>query len=240
MNLSDNKPKILLGLTTTHGSNWRDKIEEIKSLKLEEIALFPTVLEKNERQELYKTLEETDLKSIPHVHARHDFTDAEFKYLQERWSTKLFNVHFDYFDFETLKASAFKSQIYIENTGILDERFENFLEESAGVCLDFSHYFDYWILQKRPDYKICDSLLKKFQIGCCHISAISDKKKLADYGENDKWHYSRHTYNDLTEFDYLKTMKQFLPEIISLELENSLTEQLEVKEYIENNILGEV
>jgi len=44
------KRKVLLGLTTTFGSDWRAKIKEIDKLKIQEIALFPTCLgEKNRK-----------------------------------------------------------------------------------------------------------------------------------------------------------------------------------------------
>ena len=39
-------------------------------------------------------------------------------------------------------------------------------------------------------------------------------------------------FKDLTEFDYLKRYKSLFPEIVCIELENTLEEQLEVIEYI--------
>lgn len=47
--------KILLGLTTI--TDWKSKVKEICDYGIEEIALFPTMLNKKERQELYKMLE---------------------------------------------------------------------------------------------------------------------------------------------------------------------------------------
>jgi len=47
--------KILVTLTTTN-SSWREKIEEIKNLELKEIALFLTGLNRQEREECYRTL----------------------------------------------------------------------------------------------------------------------------------------------------------------------------------------
>ena len=54
--------KILLGLTTTPGSDWRKKVSEIDKLGLKELALFPTCLNEQERKELYGLLEKTKLK----------------------------------------------------------------------------------------------------------------------------------------------------------------------------------
>ena len=127
--------------------------------------------------------------------------------------------------------------MFVENSGELDDNFYLGLDISDGLCLDFSHYYDYWSKQKREDYKKLSKLIDNYKIGCCHISAVTEKKIYADYGGQDKWHYNRHTFSDLSEFDYLLELKQYLPDIISLELENSLKEQLEVKKYIEKNIL---
>jgi hypothetical protein len=62
--------KILLGLTTTPRSDWREKIREIDELGLEEAALFPTFIHLPERKELYGLLEKTGIKKAPHVHLR--------------------------------------------------------------------------------------------------------------------------------------------------------------------------
>lgn len=230
--------KILLGLTTTHDSDWEEKIREIDRFNLSEIAIFPTTLEKNERRKLYQLLEKSSLKIIPHVHARHDFQFEEYEYFSKRWQTKLFNLHCSeklYYGLDEL--DKFKAQIFIENTGELTDYFIKCLDKTSGLCLDFSHYYDYGIMQKRIDYKNFDRILKKYIIGCCHVSAISKEKIYVDYGGLDKWHFNRHTFESLDQFDYLKEYAHFFPETISLELENSFEEQMKAKEYIETKIL---
>jgi len=55
--------KILLGLTTTPKSDWREKVREIEKFRIKEIALFPTMLEMKGRKKLYGLLERTNLRA---------------------------------------------------------------------------------------------------------------------------------------------------------------------------------
>jgi len=230
---------ILVGITTTHNSNWRKKIEDIDKLNIKEVALFPTVLGAGERKEYFEKLSKSKLKSAPHIHIRDDMKIEELKYIHDQYGTKLFNIHAtdDGNDFIEKYGEKYKRQLFVENSGELDDNFYQALASSSGLCLDFSHYYDYWYIQKRRDYEKLNSLLPSLNIGCCHISAITKEKMFVDYGGKDKWHYNRHTFSKLSEFDYLKELKEFLPDIISLELENDLDEQLAVKKYIEKNII---
>ncbi len=45
--------------------------------------------------------------------------------------------------------------------------------------------------------------------------------------------FDHHLYKNLSELDYLKRYQEFLPEFVALEVENTLSEQLEAKKYIE-------
>jgi Mg/Co/Ni transporter MgtE len=74
------KKNVLLGLTTTSNSNWREKINEINKYNIKDIALFLTGIEHEERKELYSLLKKTDIKSIYHVHARGDMSEKEIQY----------------------------------------------------------------------------------------------------------------------------------------------------------------
>ncbi|MDZ4384981.1 MAG: hypothetical protein U0944_01030, partial [Candidatus Moranbacteria bacterium] len=84
--------QILLGLTTTLGSDWRMKAEEIDRLGIKELALFLTCLGSEDRRELYGLLENTSLESIPHVHLRDDMELWELDYLVEKYHTQVFNI----------------------------------------------------------------------------------------------------------------------------------------------------
>ena len=240
--------KILLGLTTTRNSNWREKIKEIHRYNIEEIALFLTCLEKEKRQELYGLLENSPLKKIIHVHLRNDMDVSELDYLVQKWKTEVFNIH-------TKKSypflhdlSKYAAKIFVENHEILFDgkkllskeylpsKME--LQKWGGLCLDLAHREDFLMKQKivveKAEDKIVE-LLENFKIGCCHISAIN-KKFHKDYGQKGFWEFSCHIMNDLQELDYVKKYVYILPDIISIELENSFKEQLGVKKYLEKII----
>lgn len=228
--------KILLGLTTTPKSDWRKKIKEIDDLHLREIALFPTAIEIKERKEFYKLLEKTKLKKIPHVHLRDDMKKWELDFFIEKYNTQVFNIHPRKGIEKFLeKNKKFVNQIYVENLGKIDNKFINTLSICSGICVDVSHWED-GILIKREGYGQFLSLVKKYQIGCCHISAIK-KEPYIKYDKNKKLSlYSNHTMENLDELKYIEKYIQYLPNIISIELENSFEEQLKVKDYLEKII----
>ena len=219
---------ILLGLTTTSGSDWRAKIREIDRLKIGQIALFPTCLESGEREELYRRLQETKLASIPHVHLRgEDMMPAELDFLMNRYGTRVFNIHspaefpvnFDY--------SRFTDRIYIENTGFVPTRRE--LKKFAGLCVDFTHW-ESGLMIKNRKYRDFRSLVERYPVGCCHVSAFSGT--LIDYDEGPS--YDDHCLRDFSALEYIRKYVRYFPDIVSIELENPLDEQLEVKRYLEN------
>ncbi len=215
--------KILLGFTTTRGSDWRKKIEDIKRLNITEIALFPTCLDLGQRQELYALLKETAVNNIPHVHLRSDMTVNEIEYLRDTYHVQYFNIHPTSSDYPFLyDYTKYASQIYVENSNDVPSLED--LNKYAGICLDFSHW-------ETGDgvYNGLEELVMKYPIGCCHVSAY-------------RFVWSRlcmcddHTYYNLSDFDYMKKYVQYLPDVISLELENNFDEQLKAKEYLEKLI----
>lgn len=239
---SKNRPhkKILPSVTTIIPDLWRKKVAEIDDLELEEIALFPTCLNIDLRKELYGMLEKTKLRRIPHVHLRNDMDDAELNYLEKRFKAQVFNIHGKNtaHPFDIKKIKKHLAKIYVENHQYAPPCFEE-LEKTAGLCVDFSHWQD-GIMLKSKNY---DILMKKiiahFTIGCSHVSAVGEKiieSRDAVFNEIVYHDYSKHFFDDLKEFDYMKNFLDFLPDMISLELENSLEQQLQVKEYLEKMI----
>lgn len=226
--------KILLGLTTTQGSDWHDKIREIDELDIKELALFPTFLELEQRKELYALLEKTGLVEIPHVHLRDDMEHWELDYFVEKFNTMAFNAHGNQRAISNFKNNRYAKMIFIENHYGIDDDFKAALEYFAGVCLDVSHWEDYGIIQNFDAYEGFADVLKLNKIGCCHISAIRrESEMITDYftGENVQ-DYSRHKFKNLSEFEYLKKHLKYLPELVSIELENSFKEQMTVRDYI--------
>ena len=76
--------------------------------------------------------------------------------------------------------------------------------------------------------------MEKNKIGCCHVSAVKTNKWNPF---NWKYGYDRHTLSNLKELNYMVSYKQYLPQYVSIELENSFERQLEVKAYLEK-LLG--
>lgn len=240
--------KILLGLTTTWNSDWREKIKEISEYNIKEIALFLTCLKKEERQELYALLEKTCLEKIPHVHLRSDMETSELDYLVKRWNTDVFNIHPEKTYPIAHDWSKYSQMIFVENSEIFFDG-KNFLSREylpgsedlkkyGGICFDFAHREDFLLKQEIAEQKAKDEfakMLENYRIGCCHISVIKDNIH-QDAGVKNTWHFSHHEMNSLKELGYIKKYMDFLPDIISIELENSFEEQLKAKKYLEEMI----
>lgn len=235
-----NKPKIYLGLTTTEKSDWREKIKEIIAMDLKEIALFTTGLNPEKRQELYQLLAKTPIEYIPFVHLRHDSTQEEIDLFKNKYKTKYFNTHATPDSLEHYASFPDRKEcIYLENTDQVTDDFYNNLHDYAGICVDFAHLEDYGKIQKDSSYDKFEQVMSKSKVDFCHISSVSDKPffRHYDYHSFNDTHYSKHLMERLEDMDYLKKYLDVLPEILGLELENSLPEQLEAKKYIEENIL---
>jgi len=236
---STKKKKILLGLTTTPGSDWQEKIREITKFKIKEAALFPTFLEIKNRKKLYKLLEKTCLEKIPHIHLRDDTESWELDYCYQKFETRLFNIHSDKKNWKIMeKNRKYKKNIFVENGSSVDKQLVKMAEKCGGFCFDLAHFHDFAIIQKQKRYqKFLDSA-KEIKIGCCHISAIKNNFEYTKNKSTGKLikYCSDHSLSDLKELNYVKNYLEYLPGIISIELENSFKEQLRIKEYLEKLI----
>ncbi|MDP1884143.1 MAG: hypothetical protein Q8L10_02140 [Candidatus Moranbacteria bacterium] len=236
--------KILLGLTTTSGSDYKAKIDEAEALGIEEVALFLSGVGLEKRKELYRLLENSSIKSIPHVHLRDDMLLWELEYLEKKFAVKVFNIHNknDVRNFSGFDFGRYRDRTYVENSISADSiPDEEELENFAGLCIDFSHWQDAITLGVESYDGEIRKMARKFPIGCAHISAVGAKisgSRDATFPDIVYSHYSKHFFDDLDEFDYLGKYVGFIPELVSLELENSFEEQLEAKGYIEKIIQG--
>jgi len=239
------KRKILLSLTTTNenskASNWKEKIQEINKLKIEEIAFFPTCLKQKERKELYKYLENSNIKKIPHVHIRTDFEEWELSYFVRNFGTEIFNIHPMPEALKWEKTKYWKN-LFFENmyhypkpnsrSLFTKEAFKKY--SIAGVCLDLSHLVSEKMIFPK-NYSKTFELIKKHKIGCNHISGM--KNKLYKENRSGLMIYETHFLESLDQLEYLKSLPiKFFSDIISIELENSFEQQMEAKKYIENII----
>lgn len=229
--------KFLLALTTTHKAHWQKKVLEIERLGLTEISIFPTCLEIDKRKELYGLLEKSKIKSIPLTHLRTDCMPWEIEYLIKQFNCKLFNVHADNLAQGFLdRCHEYRHLIYIENGEHyqINNHFEEILDQSAGLCLDFAHWEDYEVRQDYANYRNFKKYIDKHKVGFAHISVIKDKLFSGpDLDGNQSKFYASHFMEKLSEFDYMKDYIKYLPEYSAIEIENSLTDQLKAKKHLE-------
>ena len=231
----ESNKQILLGLTTTAHSDWRDKVEEIKQFNLKEVALLPTALMPAERQALYKLLEATSLESIPYVHLRDDFNLAEVEYLVERFKVKAFSCHADEKGYAMLdKLPKYNSLIYVENfaSESRDKFFtpQKFKEHQvSGICLDLAH-LEEARRSSKLHYKRIVTMTETNKIGVTHVSGIKSSVVFKFFNKT----YVDHSLDSLNDLKYLKDYPApYFAPIIVLELENSFMEQLEIKKFVE-------
>lgn len=219
---------ILPTITTTFKANWKGKIKEAEMFELKEIALFLTCLDKNERREAYNLLSKTNIKSIPFVHLRHDMGVEELEFLIKEYNTQVFCVHSSQEYPIPGEWINFSSIIAVENT------LNTWLEEKeikrfGGICLDFAH-LENDRTTNLEKFNHDFSLLGKFPVRCNHISAIKENFIIE---EDEKIRYDSHSFSDLSNFDYLKKYSlELFSDFCALELENSIRDQLQVKDYI--------
>lgn len=239
------KRKILLSLTTTSENSkvlkWRERIQEINRLKIEEIAFFPTCLKQKERRELYKHLENSSIKKIPHVHIRTDFEEWEMDYFVRRFGTEIFNIHpmpeaLKWRKTEYWKNLFFENMYHYPKPNSRDlftkEAFKKY--SISGICLDLTHL----VSEKKifpENYSKTVDLIKKHKIGCNHISGM--RSKIYKEKRSGLMIYENHFLESLDQLEYLKRLPiEYFSDTISIELENSFKEQLEAKKYIESII----
>jgi hypothetical protein len=227
--------RLLMGLTTTPGSDWQEKIREIDKLNIEEIALFPTYLKIDDRKNLYKLLEKTKLKKISHVHLRDDMEEWELDLFDKKYKTEVFNIHPQPEDLILIKKIKNRDRIFVENLEKITDEYFKIADLCGGICLDISHWEDEGIME---GYDVFSQKINKYKIGCSHISAIKQKSQTwKHYSTNEILNlYSDHRLDDLKELDYVKKYVKYLPKYVSIELENSFEEQLKIKEYLEKII----
>jgi hypothetical protein len=223
---------ILPGLTSTQKERIPAFISDLRRSGERRIALFPTCLPKAERTELYAELASIPGLRIPHVHLRSDCDFAELAYLSETFGTAAFNIH--------PRASshpfggelgALASRVFVENVDlpVSDDELEGITGAAlGGVCPDFSHLENARLHGRSAYVETTLRQLSRFKVGCCHLSAIRVGCPNVWSGEWD-----HHCFAALSDFDYLAAYSRYLPATwASLELENSLSEQLEAKAYL--------
>lgn len=224
---------LLPGLTSTKKERMSSFIADLRRSDIRLIALFPTCLDNEERKSLYRELESISGLGIPHVHLRSDCGEEEMDYLSNRFGTRAFNIHprSSSHPFGPLPEH-FASSIFIENVDVPADELELVGSGSAvpgGLCPDFSHLENARLQGRLDVYDTIISQLRRYPIGCCHLSAVRPGVPNVWSGEWD-----HHEYASLADMSYLKAYKAYLPkDWASLELENSFEEQRSAIAFLE-------
>jgi hypothetical protein len=220
--------KVYPTISSTDGRQIQ-KVKVAEKLGVEEICFFATCLDFDQRKEFYRFLQNSAIKRIPLVHLRNDMELWELDFFVKNFQTEAFNHH-SISEYRIINDwSKYRQIIYLENTFFTYKEEE--LSQLGGVCIDFAHLEDTRRRRQRV-FKKEIRIIKKYSCGCAHISAIGKRMSKDRYSK--RMTFDHHTFEDLSEFDYLKNYPaEFFPSVIALELENTLEEQLKVKEYLE-------
>lgn len=91
----------------------------------------------------------------------------------------------------------------------------------GGLCIDLSHL---WSAKYKhaKEFDKTNQDLKKYKVGCNHLNGYSYKYRV-----------DTHFVRNNKQLDYLKEVpKKYFGKVILLEMQNSIKQQLEYKEYI--------
>ncbi|MGD0577153.1 MAG: hypothetical protein ABSA74_03710 [Candidatus Staskawiczbacteria bacterium] len=219
------KKNILVSITGKTADECIEKINEVNNFKIKEVGLFLEFLDKEQRKKVYTELLKSKIKKIPLVHIRHDMVKDELKFLKNRFKTKYFTLHEINFQHnDILKWKGFYKNLELEMN------FDDFVskkvkvEKIDGFCVDLAH-FKVAMEKLTKDFEyVFDRKNSKKYFDCNHLN-----------GWNPETNCDMHTVHNLKDFDYLKTMPDFLfGKCIALETFNSIKEQLEFKKYLTN------
>ena len=215
------KREILVGLTGYNAREVNDKIEEVNSLKIKRVALFLELLKKSDRKKVYEKLLKSQIRSIPLVHIRHDMSKDELRFFVQNFKSKFLTIHESCFEYLS-KWKGFHRRLFLEMN--YDSKVSSLVKvkEIGGFCIDLSHFkageerwsreFEY-ILKRRD---------KNDYFACNHLNGYSYRKNC-----------DLHTIKSVKDFDYLKTLPKFIfGRCISLEVFNSIRQQLKFREYL--------
>ena len=223
---------------TTHGyasSSWKDKIQEIPLLKLNEVALFTTGLAPHERKECYALLEAVKNNhpfTIPFVHAVSSMSESEYEYLIDTFGVQYFNLHPVWqFPLEHSLSKKIREKILIENSFSEMPLSKKDIEGFRGICFDISHVED---LRKNnlDHYHQLMNLPEAIPVFANHISGAKEHAVRSN-GSHD--FFSVHVADSKEDFHYIRNLDPVcFATLCAIELENSLSEQVTFIPYIES------
>jgi len=217
----DFSKRLLVGITGFKENHWKSKLKEIDRFGITKVSLFLERFEKKQRNKIYDALLKSDIKEIPLVHIRNDMSKKELDFLFDKFSSRYFTIHESSFRY-LKKWKGYYKYLYLEmNT-------DNFVSQSikvsriGGFCVDLAHFkieatkwseeFEY-IFERRDTSHYFD---------CNHLNGYDPDKNM-----------DMHTVSGIKDFDFLKTIPEFLfGDFIGLEMNNCIEEQLRYRKYL--------
>jgi hypothetical protein len=219
MSKSDWGKRIFLGITG-ESDDWESKLNDINKLGIAEAALFLERFDQGQRKKIYRALYDSSLKSIPLCHIRNDMEIEELVFMESKFKTKYYTIHensFSFFD----KWPGFEKKLYLEMNYDDSVSQKVVVGRIGGFCVDFSH-FKAAQTKTTKDFEYVNYKKGEAKFSCNHLNGYD--------GKNNS---DMHTVKSVKDFDYLKTLPEFLfGKVIALEVENEIPEQIEFKKYL--------
>jgi len=212
--------KILLSITGEKSFDWDAKLKEINKLGITEAAVFLSRFDKKERDNLYRLLLKSTIKSVPFVHFRDDASAEEIEFFVKNFRTNHFNIHESSFEMLDLWKD-YWNKLYLE-MDFNDKIAKNVdVEKIGGFCIDLSH-LKAAISRGTEEAAYFFSKKNAPKVACNHLNGY-DPVAMKDI----------HFIKNLGSFDYLTSLpKHAFGKIIALEVDNSIAKQIKFKEYI--------
>ena len=213
--------RIIVSITGNNAQESLGKIEEIKKLKITEVALFLECLRKPERAKVYAALLKSGIKHIPLVHLRSDMTRAEVAMLEKVYGVKYFTIHEEHFKIIS-HWKGFYKKLYLEMST------DNYVapnvkvEKIGGFCVDLAHYKKQSTL-KNKDYEYVNSRRSNPRLFACnHLSGYDPKRNM-----------DMHVVKSKKNFFYLTSLPDFIfGKLIAIELDETIKKQLVFKDHV--------
>jgi len=213
-------PKILLSITGTKSFDWANKLKEINAGKITEAAVFLESFDRKERDNFYRLLLKSTIKTIPFAHLRDDVTKKEMQFLIDRFKTRYCNIHESFFKILD-RWQGYWDKLYLE-MDFNDEIAKDVkVKKIGGFCVDLAH-FKAAIARGTKEASYVVLRKNETEIACNHLN-----------GYNPLAMQDIHFVKDLRSFDYLTTLPKYVfGKIIALEVYNSIEEQIKFREYV--------
>mgnify|MGYP006898375743 CR=1 FL=1 len=223
---------ILVSIQINAAGQWREAFAEADKLALKEVALFLDKADRDERRECYKILEASKIESIPYVQVTSEMEAWEFDLLVTNYGTVVFASAVSNKSFGILTTfSKYAEQIIFENP--LEKKHAILFSDEAltragaeGVCLDAAT-LEHDRLHDEKKYTTTIHSLDHHPLRATQI------RPLAHAWYRRLVQKEMRYLTDLTTLRYLRQMPAaYIAPLIVLDLENTLPEQIEIRDYL--------